>query len=153
MARATTSTRSKTAGTKKTTTKTTRKAAPKAPVAPKTAKPATKVAPVVVQESTLVVSAPDLKKVDLVDMVVERSGIKKKFAKPAIEAALAVLGEALAEGRSLNLRPLGKVKVLKSKEVSNGTVITTRVRQPLETAGAAATAPKDDAQGPADTSD
>lgn len=115
MARTTTTSRSK---TKSSTTKSTRKvAAPKA-------------APVVVQEKSPVVSAPDLKKTDLVDAVVELSGIKKKFAKPAIEAALEVLGEALAEGRDLNLRPLGKVKIQKSKELANGTVITARIRQP-----------------------
>lgn len=86
----------------------------------------------VVTQSTPVVALPDLKKIDLIDAVVERSGIKKKFAKPAIEAALAVLGETLAEGRSLNLRPLGKVKIQRTKDVPNGKVMTVRVRQPLE---------------------
>jgi DNA-binding protein HU-alpha len=116
MARATTTRK------RKTTTTTKSKSARK-PAAPKAA-------PVVVQEKAPVVSAPDLKKIDLVDEVVARSGVKKKFAKPAIEAALAVLGEALAEGRDLNLRPLGKVKIQKTKELANGTVITTRIRQP-----------------------
>ncbi|WP_372887743.1 HU family DNA-binding protein [Shimia sp.] len=88
------------------------------------------IAPVVVTETAPQLTLPDLKKVDLVDQVVERSGIKKKFAKPAIEAALAVLGEALSEGRSLNLRPLGKLKVLRSKDVANGRVQTLRLRQP-----------------------
>ena len=127
MARATTTRR------KTTKTASTRKAA------------APKAAPVVVQETAPVVSAPDLKKTDLVDAVVERSGVKKKFAKPAIEAALAVLGEALAEGRDLNLRPLGKVKIQKSKELANGTVITTRIRQPQ--------VKKDDGDGVADAAE
>lgn len=87
--------------------------------------------PVVVAEVAPVVGLADLKKPDLVDQVVERSGVKKKFAKPAIEAALAVLGEALAEGRGLNLRPMGKMKVLRSKDVSNGRVLTARLRQPM----------------------
>lgn len=88
-----------------------------------------KAAPVVVVDAAPMVSAPEMKKVELVDAVVERSGIKKKFAKPAIEAALAILGEALSEGRDLNLRPLGKVKVQRSKEVANAQVLTARIRR------------------------
>jgi DNA-binding protein HU-alpha len=83
----------------------------------------------IVTETSPVVSAPEMKKVELVDAVVERSGIKKKDAKPAIEAALAILGEALADGRDLNLRPLGKVKVQRTKEMANGSVLTVRIRQ------------------------
>lgn len=125
----TTSTRSKAKSTSKSTGKTTSRsrssttaASTPTPAAPE---------PVVVQKTEPVVSAPDLKKADLVNQVVERSGVKKKWAKPSVEAALEILGEALGEGRALNLRPMGKVKVLRSKEVSNGTVLTTRVRQPL----------------------
>lgn len=92
---------------------------------------AKKMDPIVVQETSPAVAAPQLKKQQLIEDVVERSGIKKKFAKPAIEAALAVLGEALADGRELNLRPLGKVKVQRTKTLSNGTVMVVRVRQPL----------------------
>ncbi|KPA22949.1 transcriptional regulator HU subunit alpha [Shimia sp. SK013] len=71
----------------------------------------------------------ELRKNELFDAVVERSGIRKKFAKPAIEAALAILGEALEEGRALQLPPLGRVKVQKSKDIDGGVVITTRVRR------------------------
>ncbi|SHJ92245.1 DNA-binding protein HU-alpha [Shimia gijangensis] len=95
-------------------------------------KPASQANPVVVTASEPVVSAPELKKKDLIDAVVEQSGIKKKFAKPVIEATLAVLGETLADGRGLNLRPFGKMKIQRSKDVSNGKVMTVRVRQPLE---------------------
>ena len=76
------------------------------------------------------VALPELRKKELIDMAVERSGMKKKDAKPAIEAALAILGEALADGRDLNLRPMGKVKTQRREEKSNGTVIVCRVRQP-----------------------
>ncbi|MDO6800260.1 HU family DNA-binding protein [Shimia thalassica] len=110
----------------KTTTQSRAKASPSkaAAVASK------KAPPVVVTETAPVLSAPELKKVELIDAVVERSGVKKKFAKPAIEAALAILGESLAEGRDLNLRPLGKVKVQRTKEVANAIVMTTRIRRP-----------------------
>ena len=63
-------------------------------------------------------------------MAVARSGVKKRDAKPAIEAVLAVLGEALSEGRELNLRPMGKLKVTRMKKAGNGQIINARVRQP-----------------------
>lgn len=71
----------------------------------------------------------ELKKKELVELVVERSGLKKKEAKPAVEAMLAILGEALAGGREINLQPLGKLKITRVKELGNGKVMTTRIRQ------------------------
>lgn len=91
---------------------------------------ASKAKPVVVTESAPVVSGPELKKVDLIEKVVERSDVKKRYAKPSIEAALQVLGEALAEGRPLNLPGFGKLKVQKVKDVANGKVMNVRIRQP-----------------------
>lgn len=72
----------------------------------------------------------EMKKKELVDLVVARSGVKKRDAKPAIEAALAILGQALAESRPLNLKPLGKAKVSNVKDKDNATVINMRLRQP-----------------------
>ncbi|WGW02588.1 HU family DNA-binding protein [Tropicibacter oceani] len=74
----------------------------------------------------------EMKKKELIDLVVERSGVKKRDAKPAIEAALAILGQALAEGRPLNLKPLGKVKVANIKPKDNALVLNVRVRQSTE---------------------
>jgi DNA-binding protein HU-alpha len=76
-----------------------------------------------------VVNAPDMKKKELIDLVVERSGIKKKDAKPVVEAMLAVLGESIAKGRELNLQPLGKLRINRSEEKSNGRVIVCKLRQ------------------------
>ena len=73
---------------------------------------------------------PSLGKKELVDLAVARSGVKKRDAKPAIEAALAILGEALSEGRELNLKPFGKLKVTRMKKGGNGQIINARVRQP-----------------------
>ena len=117
-----TSTARKTSAAKKPATarKTAAKRKPEAP----------KAAPVVVNEAKPVVAGPQMKKKELIEAVVERSGVKKRYAKPAIEAALAVLGEALDEGRELNLRPFGKMKVQRAKEVANGKVMNVRVRQP-----------------------
>ncbi|SFQ56646.1 DNA-binding protein HU-alpha [Roseivivax halotolerans] len=81
---------------------------------------------------------PDLKKRELVDKIVKRTGIKKKDVKPVIEEALQILGDALSEGRELNLKPFGKMKVQRVKDVQNGQVLVTKVRQPDETPKAAA---------------
>ncbi|KID12558.1 hypothetical protein P279_27280 [Rhodobacteraceae bacterium PD-2] len=73
---------------------------------------------------------PELRKRELIAMAVQRSGMRKRDVKPAIEAALAVMGEALASGRELNLVPLGKVKVTRLKKGGRALVVHTRVRQP-----------------------
>lgn len=85
--------------------------------------------PVVVTETTPTVADPALKKKELIDTVTERSGIKKKDAKPVIEAMLEVLGQTLAEGREINLQPLGKVKINRAKEVQGGSVLIAKIRQ------------------------
>ncbi|MFB9149605.1 HU family DNA-binding protein [Roseovarius ramblicola] len=85
--------------------------------------------PVVVEQSTPEPTQPDLKRQELLAQVVARSEVKKKYAKPALEAALAVIGEALAEGRELNLAPMGKVKINRTKQMANGRVIVARIRQ------------------------
>lgn len=79
------------------------------------------------------VAESDLKKRELIDLVVARSGIKKKDAKPVVEAMLAVLGETIAEGRELNLQPLGKLRINRAVERGNGRVIICKLRQSLST--------------------
>ena len=85
--------------------------------------------PEVVVNETPDVSAPELKKKELIDTVVARSGVKKRDAKPVIEAMLAVLGETIAEGRELNLAPMGKLKVTRMKKTTKAHVITSRLRR------------------------
>ncbi|WP_323783292.1 HU family DNA-binding protein [Thalassovita sp.] len=89
--------------------------------------------PVIVDETVPVSDELELRKAELIEMVVERSGVKKRFAKPAIEAALSILGEALADGREMNLHSLGKVKINRMKHLSNARVINCKVRQVLRT--------------------
>ncbi|QFT60173.1 DNA-binding protein HU [Sulfitobacter sp. THAF37] len=86
-------------------------------------------APTVVKSPQPVILGPELRKKELIDKVVKRSGIKKRDAKPVIESMLAVLGEALADSRELNLPDLGKVKVRREKQFSNGRVMIAKVRQ------------------------
>ncbi|WP_417741324.1 HU family DNA-binding protein [Salipiger sp.] len=71
----------------------------------------------------------ELDKKELIERVVTRCGIKKRDAKPSIEAALAILGEALAEGRDLRLEPFGKLKVGKIKPRGNKRVVHARLLQ------------------------
>lgn len=95
---------------------------------------------VVTTQSTPVVTEADMKKPELVDMVVERTGLKKKDVKPAIEAALAILGETISRGRELNMQPLGKLRINRTQEKSNGRIIVCKLRQPKES-GATPTEP------------
>jgi len=102
----------------------------KPPVKP-AQEPASKsaVSPKLVSMSDPVVGQVDLKKKELIDLVVERSNIKKKDAKPVVEAMLAVLGETIASGRELNLQPLGKLRINRSTDKGNGQVIICKLRQ------------------------
>lgn len=71
----------------------------------------------------------ELRKRELLDEVVERSGIKKRYAKPVVEAMLAVLGEAAAIERDMNLQPFGKVRIARTKDIDQGRVVVMRLRQ------------------------
>jgi len=119
----------------KTTVKTVRsasaaKAAPLAAEQKVTATPAAKTAsPTVVEAPQTVIKGPVMRKKELVDTIVTRSGLKKKDVKPTVEAMLAVLGEALADGRELILPPLGRMMVRKERKTANGRVLIAKIRQ------------------------
>lgn len=140
---ATTSKRKPTTAAKKTTikpvvkapVKAAAKAPVKAPVKPVTRVATAPVAATATPTSPLGVEAHVLRKKELIERVVARSGVKKKDAKPTIEAMLAVLGEALGKGEELNLHPLGKVKVNRVIEKPNAVVLITKVRRKPENAG------------------
>ncbi|GAA6192159.1 MULTISPECIES: HU family DNA-binding protein [Roseobacteraceae] len=83
------------------------------------------------ESSDVETGEPEMKKRELIDLVVARSGVKKKDAKPAIEAALAILGETIAEGRELNLQPLGKLRINRTEDKGNGRIIICKLRQSL----------------------
>ena len=70
-----------------------------------------------------------VRKKELIGAVVARSGVKKRDAKPVVEALLAELATALAKGRGLNLPPLGRVKINRTREMENGRVIIVKMRQ------------------------
>ncbi|THH39215.1 DNA-binding protein [Aliishimia ponticola] len=70
-----------------------------------------------------------MRKKDLIDAVVERSGHKRRDVKAVIENTLAVLGEALAEDREMNLPPFAKLKVQRVKQQQSARVIVAKLRQ------------------------
>ena len=72
-----------------------------------------------------------MRKKELIEAAVARAGVKKRDAKPAIEAALAILGETLVAGRGLNMPGLGKVKVQNSKDLEEVQVVNLRLRRKM----------------------
>jgi DNA-binding protein HU-alpha len=68
-------------------------------------------------------------KKDLIEAVVVASGLKRGVVKSVVEAVLGELGEALARGEAMNLPPLGKISVNRSKEVGNADVMVVKVRR------------------------
>ncbi|WP_235438917.1 HU family DNA-binding protein [Candidatus Rhodobacter oscarellae] len=105
-----------------------------------------------------ILDAPELVtalgKRELIDRVVESSGIKKKAAKPVVEAMLRELGDALSRGDTLNLQPFGKGIVKTRKVLENAEVIELRLRRShLAMAAAAAAEAGDTADGADDASD
>lgn len=85
--------------------------------------------PSVVEPLSPVVVSNELRKKELFELVVARSGMKKKDVKPVVEAMLAVLGDAWAEQREMNLPPLGKFKVQRGKELPDGRALVLKLRQ------------------------
>ena len=81
--------------------------------------------------------APQMKKAEFLEAVVERSQVKKRDAKPAVEAALELIAETLLAGGDLNLQPMGKIKVVKEKELADGArALTLKLRTPRPAAEA-----------------
>ncbi|MCI5110860.1 MAG: HU family DNA-binding protein [Marivita sp.] len=85
--------------------------------------------PEVVVNETPKITGPELKKKELIDLVVARSGVKKRDVKPVVDAMLALLGETIADGREMNLAPLGKLKITRMKKTTKAHIITTRLRR------------------------
>ena len=92
--------------------------------------------PRVVGAATPVVAGRQVKKPDFLDRAMTRTEVKRRDAKPAIEAALAELAEILLAGDEVNLPPLGKIKVVKARELGDGAqVLTLKLRTMKDGAG------------------
>lgn len=70
-----------------------------------------------------------VKKVALIDRVVEATGMKRKDVKPVVEATLAELEKSIAAGADLQLPELGKLMVHKRKEVKGGEMVMLKLRR------------------------
>lgn len=73
--------------------------------------------------------AAGVKLKDIVDRVVETSGVKRKEVRPVIEAALVEIDKALARGDTLLLPGLGKLRVVRTAAEGNG-AMTLKLRKP-----------------------
>ncbi|WP_235602352.1 HU family DNA-binding protein [Sulfitobacter geojensis] len=91
--------------------------------------PAKQAEPRVVDAPQPVIVGPMMRKKELIDTVVERSGMKKKDVKPVVEMMLSVLGEAIGDNRELNLPPMGRMKIRREKKLSNGRIVVAKIRQ------------------------
>jgi hypothetical protein len=108
----------------------------------KTAAPQTKI----VNPAVSVPQGEMIKKPEFLDRAVERTNVKKREAKPAIEAALAVPAVSLINGEELNLPPMGKLRVVKSNDVGEGAkVLKLKLRTMKDGAGQGADPSPDEA--------
>ena len=73
--------------------------------------------------------APSLAKRDLFARVAAATGSRKKDVKLIAEATLAIIGQALSDGEELNLPPLGKVRIVKSRDAGAAEVVTLKLRR------------------------
>lgn len=109
------------------------KVATKAPAAAKAPRPT------VVAAAKPIAAGNQVKKPEFLERVLEKTDVKRRDAKPAIEAALAELATILMAGDEVNIPPLGKLKVVKSKEVGEGAqVLTLKLRTMKDGAGQSA---------------
>jgi nucleoid DNA-binding protein len=74
-------------------------------------------------------AVPQLKLKDLVARVAEGAEVKKKVARDVVGHALAEIGAALSQGHGLNLPPLGKARVARSRDKDGAEIITVRLRR------------------------
>lgn len=86
-------------------------------------------APTAPSDADLTAPVPTMKLRNLVDQVVETTGIKRKTVKDVIVATLAGLGAALTKGEELNLPPLGKAKISRQRDLPTGEIIVVKLRR------------------------
>ncbi|MFI0397116.1 HU family DNA-binding protein [Paracoccus jiaweipingae] len=70
-----------------------------------------------------------VQKREFLDRVATAAGVRKTDARAVVEATLAELGKAFAEGESLSVEPFGKARVNRQKDVNGGEVIILRLRR------------------------
>ena len=73
--------------------------------------------------------APVMRTKDLVEAIAPNVSVKRKDLRPLMEAVFKAMGDALAEGKSLNIPPLGKILVKKERKGENADTIVLRLRR------------------------
>lgn len=81
-------------------------------------------------------SGPQLRLKDLVEKVAEATGGKRPAVKEVVDAVLATMGAALDAGHALNLPPLGKARIARSKDGDAGAMLTLKLRRSSATKAA-----------------
>ncbi|MCX7888958.1 MAG: HU family DNA-binding protein [Rhodobacteraceae bacterium] len=66
---------------------------------------------------------------DLVDRVAAASGARRKDVREISEAVLRVLGDALDAGDSLQLPPLGRARVARTRDTGKGGMLVIRLKR------------------------
>lgn len=85
--------------------------------------------PAVVNAPQPVVMGPPIRKKEIIEQVVIRSGLKKRDVKPIVDHLLAVMGDAMADDRELIIPPFGRVKVHKKKDAAKKMIFFAKVHQ------------------------
>ncbi|MBV7409733.1 HU family DNA-binding protein [Maritimibacter sp. DP1N21-5] len=93
----------------------------------------------VAQDTTNEAAADDasaegkLAKKDLIDRVIARAGVKPRHVRQVAEALLAEMGTMLDEAETLQVQPLGTLKVQRRKNVGDGAVIICKLKRKKST--------------------
>lgn len=75
---------------------------------------------------------------EMVARIAASSGLKPNVIKTVLDSVLKEIGDALSNGESLDLPPLGKLSVNRSKHVKNAEILICKLRRNAAMADAAA---------------
>ncbi len=81
------------------------------------------------QEAPAVTPVPVIRRKEMVERIVARSGLKANAVKSVLDPLLREMGEALSRGEVLSLQPLGKLMVNRRKQVAGGEVMICKLRR------------------------
>jgi hypothetical protein len=70
-----------------------------------------------------------MRTLELVDAIAPNITVSRKDIRAALDAAFKVMGEALAEGKMLNLPPLGKMSVKRTKTGDKSDIVMLKLRR------------------------
>ncbi|MGB3244418.1 MAG: HU family DNA-binding protein [Sulfitobacter sp.] len=85
--------------------------------------------PTIVDGPRPMVVGAAMRKKEIIEQTVTRSGLKKRDVKPLVDTLLAVMGEAMADGRELVMPPFGRLKVHKQKTTQKKNIYFAKVHQ------------------------